>query len=146
MARKRTTEAQAELDRAVAAVDRELAADLEMMSMFDQTKQAFVLENAQFLRFRAVLEREIPDAYASVSSLYERIPVTESAMERRGPAGSIRDDDRATIHEWEGDAREAQRTLRGAATAAPPSTWSGIRKKLPSPVGRLIDRFTRTSG
>jgi hypothetical protein len=146
VARKRTTEAQAELDRAVAAVDRELAADLEMMSMFDQTKQAFVLENAQFLRFRAVLEREIPDAYAPVSSLYERIPVTESAMERRGPAGSIRDDDRATIHEWEGDAREAQRTLRGAATAAPPSTWSGIRKKLPSPIARLIERFTGTSG
>ena len=145
MARKRTGEAQAELDRAVAAVDRELAADLEMMSMFDQTKQAFVLENAQFLRFRAVLEREIPDAYASVSSLYERIPVTESAMERRGPAGSIRDDDRATIHEWEGDAREAQRTLRGAATAAPPSIWSGIRKKLPSSLQGLIDRFTGSS-
>ena len=137
---------QAELDRAVAAVDRELAADLEMMSMFDQTKQAFVLENAQFLRFRAVLEREIPDAYAPVSSLYERIPVTESAMERRGPAGSIRDDDRATIHEWEGDAREAQRTLRSAATAAPPSTWSEIWKKLPSPLQRLVDRFRGTSG
>jgi hypothetical protein len=145
VARKRTPAAQAELDRAVAAVDRELAADLEMMSMFDQTKQAFVLENAQFLRFRAVLEREIPDAYASVSSLYERIPVTESAMERRGPAGSIRDDDRATIHEWEGDAREAQRTLRSAATAAPPSTWSAIRKKLPSALQRLIARFTGTS-
>lgn len=145
MARKRTREAQIELDRAVAAVDRELAADLELMSMFDQTKQAFILENAQFLKFRAVLEREIPDAYASVSSLYDRIPATESAMERRGPAGSIRDDDRATIHEWEGDAREAQRTLRSAATAAPPSAWSGIRKKLPSPLQRLIDRLRGAS-
>src|SRR5688572_14410129 len=115
------------------------------MSMFDQTKQAFVLENAQFLRFRTVLEREIPDAYAFLSDLYERVPATESAMERRGPAGSIRDDDRATIHEWEGDAREAQRTLRSAATAAPPSTWTEIRKKLPTPLQRLIDRFTGTS-
>lgn len=146
MARKRTREAQAELDRAVAAVDRELAADLEMMSMFDQTKQACVLENAQFLRSREVLEREIPDAYASLTELYARIPATESAMERRGPAGSIRDDDRATIHEWEGDAREAQRMLRSAATAAPQSTWREIRKKLPSPLVRLIDRFTGTSG
>lgn len=143
MARRRTPKAQAELDLAVASVDRELAADLEVMSMFDQTKQAFVLENAQFLRFRAVLEREIPDAYASVSSLYERIPATESAMERRGPAGSIRDDDRATIHEWEGDAREAQRTLRSAAIAPPRSAWVEIRKKLPSPVRRVIDRFTK---
>lgn len=141
MARRRTPEAQAELDLAVAAVDRELAADLEIMSMFDQTKQAFVLENAQFLRFRTVLEREIPEAYVSVSSLYERIPATESAMERRGPAGSIRDDDRATIHEWEGDAREAQRTLRSAATAAPASAWSEIRKKLPPPLQRLLDRL-----
>lgn len=145
MARRRTQKAQAELDLAVAAVDRELAADLEIMSMFDQTKQAFVLENAQFLRFQAVLAREIPDAYASVSSLYERIPATESAMERRGPAGSIRDDDRATIHEWEGDAREAQRTLRSAAIAAPPSVWSEIRKKLPSPLQRLLDRLTGAS-
>lgn len=141
MARKRSVEAQAELDRAVAAVDRELAADLEMMSMFDQTKQAFVLENAQFLRFRAVLEREMPDAYASVSSLYERIPATESAMERRGPAGSIRDDDRATIHEWEGDAREAQRTLRSARTAQPPSMWDELRLRLPAPLQRLIQRL-----
>lgn len=142
MARRRTPKAQAELDLAVASVDRELAADLEMMSMFDQTKQAFVLENAQFLRFRGVLEREIPDAYVPLSSLYERIPATESAMERRGPAGSIRDDDRATIHEWEGDAREAQRTLRRAATAPPPSAWGELRKKLPAPLQRLIARLT----
>lgn len=126
-------------------MDRELAADLEMMSMFDQTKQAFILENSQFLRFRAVLEREIPGAYAALSELYERIPATESAMERRGPAGSIRDDDRATIHEWEGDAREAQRTLRAAATAAPTSTWTEIRKRLPAPLRRLIERFTGSS-
>lgn len=145
MARRRTREAQAELDRAVAAVDRELAADLEMMSMFDQTKQAFILENAQFLRSRAVLEREIPDAYVTISDLYERIPATEAAMERRGPAGSIRDDDRATIHEWEGDAREAQRTLRSAATAAPPSIWTELRRKLPAPLKRLMDRLTGAS-
>jgi hypothetical protein len=145
VARRRTPKAQAELDLAVASVDRELAADLEIMSMFDQTKQAFVLENAQFLRFRAVLAREIRDAYVGVASLYERIPATESAMERRGPVGSIRDDDRATIHEWEGDAREAQRTLRSAAIAPPPSVWSELRKKLPSPLQRLIDRFRGAS-
>lgn len=129
----------------MAAIDRELAADLEMMSMFDQTKQAFVLENAQFLRFRGVIEREIPDASASLSDLYERIPATESAMERRGPAGSIRDDDRATIHEWEGDAREAQRTLRSAAVAAPPSTWSALKTRLPSPLRAIIERVTGAS-
>ena len=33
------------LQRAVAAVDRELAADLEMTTMFDQTRQAVVLES-----------------------------------------------------------------------------------------------------
>jgi hypothetical protein len=145
VARRRSPKAQAELDLAVAAVDRELAADLEIMSMFDQTKQAFVLENAQFLRHRAVLEREIPDACVSIASLYERIPATESAMERRGPAGSIRDDDRATIQEWEGDAREAQRTLRTAATAGPPSVWSDLKRKLPPPLQRLIARLLGTS-
>ncbi len=141
MGRRRTALAQAELDRAVADVDRELAADLELMSMFDQTKQAFVLENAQFLRWRAVLEREMPVAYVPVASLYERIPATETAMERRGPAGSIRDDDRAVIQEWEGDAREAQRTLRAGAAAPPPSRWTELRRRLPRPLGRLIERL-----
>jgi hypothetical protein len=39
----RSAEAQARLDRAVAAIDRELAANLELTSMFDQTKQPFFL-------------------------------------------------------------------------------------------------------
>lgn len=128
--RPRGAEAQAELDRAVAAVDRELAADLELMSMFDQTKQAFVLENGQFLAHRAVIEREIPATYAEVRSLYDRIPDTESAMERRGPAGSIRDADRKIIEAWEGDARAAQRALRAAAVAPPPSRWDDLIARL----------------
>ena len=126
----RTAGAQADLERAVAAVDRELAADLELMTMFDQTKQAFVLENGQFLAQRAVIEREAPSAYAVVADVYERIPATESAMERRGPAGSIADADLALVHGWEGDAREAQRVLR--ASLAPPSysRWDLLSRRL----------------
>jgi hypothetical protein len=138
----RSAAAQAELDKAVADVDRELAADLEVMSMFDQTRQAFVLENGQFLRHRAVIEREMPAAYSSASSLYERIPLTETAMERRGPAGTMRDDDLATIHEWEGDARALQRALRAEATAAPPLRWEALRSRLPETLRRLLDRST----
>jgi hypothetical protein len=126
----RSSEAQAELDRAVAAVDRELAADLELMTMFDQTKQAFVLENGQFQRYRDVIEREVPAAFADLASLYERVPRTEEAMERRGPAGSIRDEDRELVHEWEGDAREAQRALRAAALAPVPTRWQRVRARL----------------
>lgn len=129
-ARPRDPAAQAELDRAVAAVDRELAADLELMTMFDQTKQAFVLENGQFLAAREVLEREVPATYAALASVYERIPRTETAMEQRGPAGSIRDADREIVHAWEGDAREAQRTLRAAAAAPPPTRWDEIRTRM----------------
>lgn len=140
----RTAEAQAELDRAVAAVDRELAADLEIMSMFDQTRQAFILENGQFLRHRTVIEREIPAAYAALSSLYERIPLVEAAMERRGPANSIRDEDRQVIHEWEGDTREAQRALRAHALAPPGARWSTLRTRLPASWQRAIDRVTAT--
>jgi hypothetical protein len=131
----RTPAAQAELDRVVAAVDRELAADLELMSMFDTTKQAFVLENAQFLAGRDVLERELPETSIAIAALYEGIPATEAAMERRGPAGSIREDDRALIEAWEGDAREAQRALRAAAIAPPTSRWDEL-------VTRLRARFT----
>ena len=128
--RPRGVPAQAELDRAVAAIDRELAADLELMSMFDQTKQAFVLENGQFLAHRAVIEREMPLVYAEVRDLYDRIPATESAMERRGPAASIREEDRRTIEAWEGDARAAQRALRDGAVAPPPSRWDDLIARL----------------
>ncbi|GAC1489841.1 MAG: hypothetical protein NVS1B1_07040 [Candidatus Limnocylindrales bacterium] len=112
---RRSPQAQAELDRAVAAVDRELAADLELTAMFDQTKQAFVLENGQYGLHAGTIGREIPEAAAFVADLYERLPAAESAMERRGPAGSLKDADREIVESWEGDAREAQRRLRAAA-------------------------------
>ena len=108
----RSTEAQAALDRAVAAIDRELAANLELTSMFDQTKQAFVLENGQWHLHGATVARELPAAHAFAADLYGRIPEAESAMERRGPANSVRDADREIVERWEGDAREAQRRLR----------------------------------
>lgn len=127
---RRSPEAQAELDRAVAAVDRELAADLELTAMFDQTKQAFVLENGQHGLHSATIEREIPEAASFVADLYRRLPEAESAMERRGPAGSLRDADREIVESWEGDAREAQRRLRAAAIARPAPAWSRLIARL----------------
>jgi len=103
---------QARLERAVAAIDRELAANLELTSMFDQTKQAFVLENGQWHLHGATIARDLPAAHAFAADLYLRIPDAESAMERRGPANSIKDEDREIVERWEGDAREAQRRLR----------------------------------
>ncbi|MBU6423498.1 MAG: hypothetical protein KGJ98_06260 [Chloroflexota bacterium] len=126
----RSAASQVDLERAVAVVDRELAADLELMSMFDQTKQAFVLENAGFLATRHVIEREAADAYDLVADVYERIPATERSMERRGPAGSIPDADRAVVHEWEGDAREAQRLLRAAAAPTTRTRWERLTEGL----------------
>ncbi|MBI3522536.1 MAG: hypothetical protein HY071_05470 [Chloroflexi bacterium] len=124
--RGRSAAAQLELDRAVAAVDRELAANLELSAMFDATHQAFVLENGAFAIYRATMEREIPAAFALTLDVYLRIPDAESAMERRGPANSLRDTDRAIVEGWEGDAREAQRALRAAA-AERPTAWARLR-------------------
>lgn len=118
------------LERAVADVDRELAANLELTSMFDQTKQAVVLENGEFTRHRATIESGLADAFGPLADLYSRIPDTESAMERRGPANSLRDDDRATIETWEGDARTAQRGLRAALAAPPISPISLLLRRL----------------
>ncbi len=129
-ARPRTDEGQAALERAVAMVDRELAADLELMAMFDQTKQALVLENGQFLASRDVLQREAPAAFAFAADVYERVPATEAAMERRGPAGSIADADRALIHAWEGDARVAQRGLRAALAVPRRTRWEEMAARL----------------
>jgi len=127
----RSAEAQARLDRAVAAIDRELAANLELTSMFDQTKQAFVLENGQWQLHGCTIAGELPDAHAFAAELYARIPDAESAMERRGPANSLRDEDREIVERWEGDAREAQRRLRADRLRPAPSLLRRLIARLP---------------
>ena len=112
------------------AVDRELAANLELTTMFDQTKQAVTLENGEFARHRATLERSARPAAAAVAALYERMSDAESAMERRGPANSLRSEDRQLIEAWEGDAREAQRSLRKALDPRRRAGWSAISARL----------------
>ncbi len=121
---------------AVNAVDRELAANLELTTMFDQTKQAVTLENGEFARHRATLERNAGAAAAAVAALYERMSDAESAMERRGPANSLKPEDRQIIEAWEGDAREVQRSLRAALEAPPPAGWAAVS-------ARLHGRFAR---
>jgi len=138
----RTPEAQAELERAVAALDRELAADLELTGMFDQTKQAFVLEMGQWAIHARTVEREAPALHAFLADLYGRIPDAESAMERRGPANTLKDADRDIVQRWEGDAREAQRLLRGdrSPQAAAPTARPSLRSRLSRLIARLLGR------
>jgi len=121
---------------AVNAVDRELAANLELTTMFDQTKQAVTLENGEFARNRETLERNVRLAAAAVAGLYERMSDAGAAMERRGPANSLRPEDRQLIEAWEGDAREVQRSLRAALNAPRPAGWAAAS-------ARLHGRFAR---
>jgi hypothetical protein len=123
-------EDRARFAEAAAAVDREMAANIELASMWDQTHQAVVFENAAFGRHRGTIERVAPAACALLVLTYDRIPDTESAMERRGPANTIKPDDLALIERWEGDVREAQRHLRDAVTAPSPSVWTLITDRL----------------
>jgi hypothetical protein len=118
------------LERAAADIDRELAANLELTSMFDQTHQAVVLENGEFIRHRATIEVGLKAAYGMLADLYSRVPDTESAMERRGPANTLRDDDRLLIETWEGDARAAQRGLRDALAAPKTTPIAALLKRL----------------
>jgi hypothetical protein len=118
------------LTEAVNAVDRELAANLELTTMFDQTKQAVTLENGEFAHHSATLARSAAPAAAAVAALYDRMPEAESAMERRGPANSLRPEDRQLIEGWEGDAREAQRSLRESLAARPLVGWRAVRARL----------------
>ena len=123
-------EARALFERAAGAVDRELAGNLELSAMFDQTHQAAVFENGEFARHTAPLRAWAPDAFALLEVVYVGIPATESAMERRGPANTMKPDDLALIERWEGDVREAQRLLRLALAAPPPSAWSLLLARL----------------
>ena len=120
----------------MSAVDRELAANLELTTMFDQTKQAVTLENGEFARHRATLERSARPTAEAVAALYERMSETESAMERRGPANSLRPEDRGLIEAWEGDARDVQRSLRAVLDARPPVGLAAVS-------ARLHGRFAR---
>ena len=125
-----------QVSAAVNAVDRELAANLELTTMFDQTKQAVTLENGEFARHRTTLERNARPTAAAVAALYERMSATESAMERRGPANSLRPEDRGLIEAWEGDAREVQRSLRAVLDARPAAGLAAVS-------ARLQGRFAR---
>jgi hypothetical protein len=120
----------AALAEAIEAVDRELAANIELMSMFDQTRQAVVLENGEFIRHRAILESDASPAAGGVADLYGRMADTESAMERRGPSNTLKEEDRRLIEAWEGDAREAQRALRRALAQPPPRGWAAAIARL----------------
>jgi hypothetical protein len=122
----------AELAAAAAAVDRELAANIELASLWDQTHQAAVFENGEFARHAGSLRRLAPGAFdfELVSGVYERIPGVETAMARRGPVNSIKPEDKTLIETWEGDVRDAQRWLRSAVNAPPPSTWAVLLGRL----------------
>jgi hypothetical protein len=122
---------------AAAAVDRELAANIELASMFDQTHQAALFEIGEFERHGATL-RDDPAAFAAIESVYARVAETEEAMARRGPANTIRPEDLALIERWEGDVRDAQRRLRESVNAPPPSAWSLLiaRLRRGRPAGR----------
>jgi hypothetical protein len=61
---------------------------------------------------------------------------TESAMERRGPANSLRPEDRGLIEAWEGDAREVQHSLRAVLDARPAAGLAAVS-------ARLHGRFAR---
>jgi hypothetical protein len=123
-------EDRARLATAAAAIDRELAANIELASMWDQTHQAVVFENGEFARHAASIERAAPVAAAMLAQAYARIPETESAMERRGPANTVRPEDLALVESWEGDVREAQRELRAAVAAPPTSVWALFMQRL----------------
>lgn len=126
----------AAVERALAAVDRELAANLELTTVFDQTRQPVVLENGEFLRARELLADALaPDARTSLDRLYGSLADVEAAMERRGPANTLKDADRLIVEAWEGDAREVQRLLRAVAVAPP--------TRRPSPLARLAAVLSR---
>jgi len=117
---------------AAAAIDRELAANIELASLWDQTHQAVVFENAEFARHAAVLRRLTSGAFdfELLDEVYTRMPSVESAMERRGPVNSIKPEDKSFVETWEGDVREAQRWLRAAVDAPPPSAWALLMARL----------------
>ena len=127
-----TPEDRARLETVAAAIDRELAANIELASLWDQTHQAVVFENAEFTRHSVALRGLASGGFdfELLAEVYARMPSVESAMERRGPVNSIRPEDKTVVETWEGDVREAQRWLRAAVKAPPPSIWELLATRL----------------
>jgi hypothetical protein len=125
-----TPEERARLGSAAAAVDRELAANIELAALWDQTHQAATFENGEFSRHSATIRAAASPAAALLADVYARIPSVETAMERRGPVNSIAASDKALVEAWEGDVREAQRALRAAVSAPQPSVWSLLKERV----------------
>jgi hypothetical protein len=119
--RRRSAAEQARLARAVAGIDRELAGNLELVTMFMQTKQPAVLENAAMRAYRGEIAAADETTAGRLDALYDAMSEAESAMERRGPAGSIPRADRDTVERWEGEARSLQRELRSLPGRRPRS-------------------------
>lgn len=123
--RRRSPAEQERLERATRRVERELAGNVELVGMFLQTKQPAVLELSGYREARGEIAGADAELASRLDVLYERIPDAESAMERRGPAGSLKPEDRETVHAWQGDARELQRAVRDLGERRP--TSPGVR-------------------
>lgn len=119
--RRRSSDEQLRLERAVAGIDRELAGNLELVTMFMQTKQPAVLENAAYRAWREEVAAADEIVSARLGALYDAMADAETAMERRGPAGSISRADRETVQRWDGEARSLQRELRSLPSRPPRS-------------------------
>lgn len=131
--RQRSREERARIAAAAARLDGELAGNLELVTMFGQTKQPVVMENTSYRQERGTIALADGRLGRRLDALYELIPYAESAMERRGPAGSIKAEDLNTVHNWEGGARDLQRALRELPATRPPTPWQ-----------RLLARLART--
>src|SRR5919197_352910 len=110
--RRRSAAEQARLARAVAGIDRELAGNLELVTMFMQTKQPAVLENAAMRAYRGEIAAADETTAGRLDALYDAMSEAESAMERRGPGSESSGLFRAGVHApsaigwWTGFARE----------------------------------------
>lgn len=134
--RRRSPEEQSQLERAVAAIDRELAGNLELVTMFMQTKQPAVLENAAYGAWRDAIVSADEAVAAQLAGVYDAMSDAESAMERRGPAASIPRADRETVERWEGQARTVQRELRSLPGRPPRSAGDSLVEWVRARMGR----------
>src|SRR6266513_605193 len=85
---------------------------------------------AAFAALAGWLARQAGPAAAAVAKLYDPMSLAEAAMVRRGPANSLRAEDRQLIEGWEGDAREAQRSLRASLEARSLRGWAALSARL----------------
>ena len=114
------------LGAAVAAIDRELAANIELaVALGSDASGRRVRERPSSRDMRSSAQAHVrPFDFELLDQVYARMPLVEGAMERRGPVNSIKPRTSVSRRDVGGRRPRGPAVAAGSGGCAPPSAWA----------------------